>query len=135
MNHRLANDFYPAAAGPSAPWAADATPAFVTFDDATFDAVLRFQKANQLMVDGIVGPQTWSALGVVVEQVLRPQDILTVTPYRAVIRVPLKKFSRTYYVNGIQTECATDAHTAWVAKDLRVGVSEEPEFVYPTIHR
>ena len=97
---------------------ADATPAFVKFDDPTYDAVIRFQKDNQLMVDGIVGPQTWSALGVMVEQVLRPQDNGTVTPYRAVIRVSLKTSPRIYYVNGIQTDGSTHAHTAYALSAL-----------------
>ncbi len=93
-------------------------PAFAVFDDATHDAVVRFQKQNQLMIDGIVGPQTWSALGVMVEQVLRPQDNGTVTPYRAVIRVPLKTSPRIYYVNGIQTDGATHAQTAYAISAL-----------------
>lgn len=33
-----------------------------SFDDRTLGAVLRFQRAKSLKVDGVVGPQTWSAL-------------------------------------------------------------------------
>ncbi len=34
------------------------------FGRATEQAVLAFQEANDLDVDGVVGPNTWAALGV-----------------------------------------------------------------------
>ncbi|MFW6306792.1 MAG: peptidoglycan-binding domain-containing protein, partial [Bacillota bacterium] len=34
-----------------------------TYGSGTYTAVLNFQRKNRLRVDGVVGPQTWKALG------------------------------------------------------------------------
>jgi hypothetical protein len=93
-------------------------PGQAVFDEATHEAVVAFQRKNQLMTDGIVGPQTWFALGLVVPEVSQPQVNGTVTPYRAVIRVHLATQPRIYYVNGIQTDGATHARTAYALSAL-----------------
>jgi hypothetical protein len=98
---------------PSAP-----SPALAVFDEATHQAVLAFQRQKQLMTDGIVGPQTWFALGLVVPEVPAPQASGTITPYRAVIRTPLSTSPRIYYVNGIQTDGATHARTVYALSAL-----------------
>lgn len=36
---------------------------FETYDQATIDAVMAFQRRKGLAVDGVVGPRTWAALG------------------------------------------------------------------------
>jgi hypothetical protein len=88
------------------------------FDETIHQAVLRFQRENQLMTDGIVGPQTWSALDHVVPAIPEPQANGTVTPYSAVIRVKLKTEPRIYYVNGMQTDGKTHAHTSYALSAL-----------------
>jgi len=88
------------------------------FDDATYHAVMAFQKLNQLMVDGIVGPQTWFALGLVIPEVPVPAANGTVTDYRAAIRSTVKSSPRIYYVNGIQTDGPTHARTAYALSAL-----------------
>jgi hypothetical protein len=88
------------------------------FDDETHNAVVKFQRENQLMCDGLVGPQTWSVLGVVLDAVPIPQGDGTVSAYHAAIRVPLQPSPRIYYVNGIQTDGPTHARTAYALSAL-----------------
>jgi putative chitinase len=49
-----------------------------TFDDGTFAAVLAFQKSERLLADGIVGPRTAAALGLI-ERAVVPSVIPGVT--------------------------------------------------------
>src|SRR5262245_42993937 len=49
-----------------------------TFDDGTFAAVLAFQKSEWLLADGIVGPRTAAALGLI-ERAIMPSIIPGVT--------------------------------------------------------
>jgi peptidoglycan hydrolase-like protein with peptidoglycan-binding domain len=43
------------------------------FGDATYDAVVSFQQAQGLPVDGVVGPETWAALFAIDDQIALAQ--------------------------------------------------------------
>ncbi|MEB3355601.1 MAG: peptidoglycan-binding protein [Synechococcales bacterium] len=55
------------------------------FGTETSDAVRRFQRSRGLTVDGIVGPETWTALGVPVIESLASNTGISTGPYVVVI--------------------------------------------------
>lgn len=49
------------------------------FGSGTEASVMKFQKDNNLVVDGVVGPKTWEVLGIDTEQIATPEESEYVT--------------------------------------------------------
>ncbi|MGI6113796.1 MAG: L,D-transpeptidase family protein [Mahellales bacterium] len=64
------------------------------YDYEVVDAVKAFQQENQLMADGVVGPDTWNAIGL-----SREAQEITTAPYS--ITVDIEKKEMAVYENGV----------------------------------
>lgn len=85
------NGFKIAASGPGSPGKETET-----FGPATENAVKRWQKANGLKDDGIVGPVTWNAMGLATTDISENQA----SPTKGVLEIKQQFLPKGEYLNG-----------------------------------